>query len=197
MNINHDTVSGWLMLASFFYRANQYKKSLKIILYALSKCTLDKIFLGTELSVVQRLLIKWTFVQKQGVVLLFKFVLVDGVSFKNSTFIPKELLIEGSNCKIPPVVYAHFLSFLCHYHLNNVRECRNSLQDLQLTIVEDYFIRKDKCLKAYSYYCLGTVLHLMGDNESAKQAFTETLKLAYRHPYLIKQLRRLSMIASL
>ncbi|CAC5364323.1 unnamed protein product [Mytilus coruscus] len=52
MNTNHDTVSGWLMLASYFYKKKQYEKSLIIILYALSKCTLEKLFRDTELSVM-------------------------------------------------------------------------------------------------------------------------------------------------
>lgn len=36
ISTNHDTVSGWSMLASFFYKEKQYKKSLTIIPYALS-----------------------------------------------------------------------------------------------------------------------------------------------------------------
>ncbi|XP_052078031.1 uncharacterized protein LOC127715970 [Mytilus californianus] len=52
MSINHDTVSEWLKIASFFYKAKQYRNSLIIILYALSKCTPDKLFRGAALSVV-------------------------------------------------------------------------------------------------------------------------------------------------
>jgi hypothetical protein len=37
----------------------------------------------------------------------------------------------------------HFLLCLCHFHLNNVNQCYNSLRDLQLTISEDYFIYND------------------------------------------------------
>jgi len=38
-NIHHDAVSGWLMLASFYYQMKQYNTVLYIIYYALSKCT--------------------------------------------------------------------------------------------------------------------------------------------------------------
>ncbi|XP_052078288.1 uncharacterized protein LOC127716215 [Mytilus californianus] len=197
MSINHDTVSGWFMLASFFYKEKQYKECGILILYALSKCTLDKLIRGTELSITQRLLVKWNLIYKQGVVRSLKFVLLDNVIFATSAFIPMELLIEESGYEIPPVVYAHFLSFLCHYHMNNVRAYRNSLRDLQLTIAEDYFMGKDKCPKALSYYCLGTALQLMGDNVSAQIAFTETVKLLYPYPFLIRPLKRLSIITSL
>ncbi|XP_063414368.1 uncharacterized protein LOC134696470 [Mytilus trossulus] len=196
MSTNHDSVSGWLMLASFFYKGNQYKKSLILILYALSKCTLDKLIRGTELTAMQRLLVKWHLIYKQRVVRSLKFMLVDHVNFATSAFIPMELLIVESGFVIPPVVYAHFLSFLCHYHLNNVRECQISLRDLQLTIAEDYFMGEDIFPKAFSKYCLGTALQLIGDHLSAKQAFTETVQILHSYPFFIRPLKRLSMIAS-
>ena len=40
-NIHHDTVSGWLMLASFYYHMKHYNTALKIVSYAVSKCTPD------------------------------------------------------------------------------------------------------------------------------------------------------------
>ncbi|CAC5364331.1 unnamed protein product [Mytilus coruscus] len=198
MNINHDAVSGWLMLASYFYNANQYKKSLIIIVYALSKCTLEKHFCWAELSVTQRLLVKRHLALKQGVVRLLKFLHVDCVLFTNWTFIPKELLITRTCIAIPPVVYAHFLSFLCYYNQNDVRECRNSLRDLKLTIAEDYFIIEDDICEAFSYYCLGTALQLMGDNVSAKKAFTMFTNF-FPYPLLMffmERYKRLSLIAS-
>ncbi|CAC5364314.1 unnamed protein product [Mytilus coruscus] len=196
MNINHDAVSGWLMLASYFYNANQYKKSLIIIVYALSKCTLEKHLCWTEMSVTQRLLVKRHLALEQGVVRSLKLLHVDCVVL--STFIPMELLITGACIVIPPVVYAHFLSFLCYYNLNDVRECRNSLRDLKLTIAEDYFIEDDDSLKASSYYCLGTALQLTGDNVSAKKAFT-VVKNLFPYPSLMlfmERYKRLSLIAS-
>lgn len=42
MYIYHDAVSGWLMLASLFYKRKQYINSLIIIMYSLSKCTAEK-----------------------------------------------------------------------------------------------------------------------------------------------------------
>ncbi|XP_052078032.1 uncharacterized protein LOC127715971 [Mytilus californianus] len=186
MSIHHDSVSGWLMLASFFYKTNQYKKSLIIIVYALSKCTLDTLYLFTVVSVRQNLLAKWHFEQKQGLMRSIKFVLADHVNCVTSLFIPKELLIDGGKQKIPPKVYAHFLSFLCHFRQNNERECRNSLKDLQSTIAKDYFIGQHSVFQPSTYYCLGTALQLMGDNVSAKQAFTETL----RFPSNIRSLNR-------
>ncbi|XP_052077206.1 uncharacterized protein LOC127715224 [Mytilus californianus] len=193
MNINHDTVSGWLMIVSFFYMQNQYTKSLMIISYTLSKCTHEKLFREKELSVMQRLQVKLHLEQKQGVVHSLKSVLVHNVIFSINTFIPMELSTDESHFEVAPVVYAHFLSFLCHYHLNNVRECRNSLRDLRWTITEDKFIGQDVTLKSTAYYCLGTALQIIGDNKSAKQVFQETAEL-YPHPRLIRPLEKLLFV---
>lgn len=55
-----------------------------------------------------------------------------------------------------------------------MREYRISLRDFQLAIAEKYFIGDDLS-KATSYYCLYTALQTMGDIESAKQAFMESV----------------------
>ncbi|CAC5387578.1 unnamed protein product [Mytilus coruscus] len=58
--------------------------------------------------------------RKKNLVQLWKLLLLDHVYFYNkSTLIPNELefMIMSQECRIPPVVYAHFLRLLCHYHL--------------------------------------------------------------------------------
>lgn len=78
------------------------------------------------------------------------------------SLIPAELQIELEIKEyiIPPVVYAQFLRFLCHYHLNSYWECRESLGELQRTIAEKYFIPESNALKAESFNCVGIyILH--------------------------------------
>jgi hypothetical protein len=41
-NIHQDAVSGWLMLATFYYRMKHYNTALNIVSYAVSKCTTGK-----------------------------------------------------------------------------------------------------------------------------------------------------------
>lgn len=78
----------------------------------------------------------------------------------NSSLIPNELhlKVDGMTCKIPPVVYAHILCVLCNFHLNNVRLCRESIKDLQLTIAEEYLMPihnlDHHALRPISYNCL-------------------------------------------
>lgn len=72
-----------------------------------------------------------------------KLLLVNEVwFFENSWLAPKELLIgqHTTGYQRPPVVYAHCLHFPCHYHFKSMIQCRHSLQNLQSTIEEEYFI---------------------------------------------------------
>jgi len=62
-NIHHDAVSGWLMLASFYYQMKQYDTSLYIIYYAVSKCTPEKVYHQENLTDWQYELVKTRTVQ--------------------------------------------------------------------------------------------------------------------------------------
>lgn len=52
---------------------------------------------------------------------------------------PDELKIKGKTTEyviapVIPVVYAYFLRFLCHYHLDNTILCYDSLRYLKLSV---------------------------------------------------------------
>lgn len=112
-----------------------------------------------------------------------------------TTSLPIEMRTEGKNrtCIISPVVYAQFLRFLCHYHRNNTGQCWDSLRNLKLTIHESYFIATSY-QQALSYKMLGIHFQLLGDSESAKQAFMQSLEL-YPDPTLNDASRRLLLIS--
>lgn len=124
---------------------------------------------------------------------LLKFLILGNVILP-TTSLPIEMRTKGKNrtCIISPVVYAQFLRFLCHYHLNNTGQCWDSLRNLQLTIQESYFIANN-FQQAQSYKMLGITFQLLGDSESAKQAFLRSLEL-FPDPTLNDASRRLSLI---
>ena len=97
---------------------------------------------------------------------------------EQSTLIPEELELEVVNdlCILSPVVYSHFLLFLCHFHLNNVNQFYNSLRDLQLTISDDYFI-SDTIDRSNSYNCLGVAYQLLEKRALAERAFRQAIKI--------------------
>ncbi|CAC5387564.1 unnamed protein product [Mytilus coruscus] len=166
-NVHHDAVSGWLLLATFFYKTKQYNLATYVLQYSLSKLQLLTNITNIHIF------------RKMTVAQLLTLLRVDDVHFrKNSTFIPDELAIEVKSkpCIIPPVLYAHFLCFLCHFHLTNTRQCRDSLQDLKLTIEEKFFI-PDNSDNALGHNILGIAFQLAGDIESAKWAFLQSIRL--------------------
>ncbi|VDI55573.1 Hypothetical predicted protein [Mytilus galloprovincialis] len=122
-----------------------------------------------------------SFNKKSMVVYLLKILFVDHYTRfnMNSTLTPEELLMEGWNNKyyIPSTAYAYFLSVLCHYHLNNVRHCQDSIQDLKLVIGERYLMSDVRSFTAEAYTLLGIALQLFGDKESARQAFLQSLEI--------------------
>lgn len=179
MNTRHDAVSGWLMLASFFYATKQYRIALEILQYSLSKCTPEKLSRFRNLSRCHYELLNMQIFRKMSIVQLWIVLLLDCVMFNyKSVLIPVELQIkeDTKECIIPPVVYIHFLCFLCHYHLDNIRECQESLRALQWTIDTNYFIEYS-LWKALSYNTLGISFQLLNDIHSAKQAFEQSIKL--------------------
>ncbi|VDH99080.1 Hypothetical predicted protein [Mytilus galloprovincialis] len=119
-----------------------------------------------------------TFAMK-SVAYLLKIMFVDSIRLKvDSSLTPDELSMEGRNITylFPSTAYAYFLSFLCPHQLNNVRQCRDSLEGLKLVKAESYLIRN---LNAeYAYTLLGIALELHGDKESARQAFLQFVELS-------------------
>jgi hypothetical protein len=175
-NIYHNSVSGWLMLASFYYRMKHYNTALNIVSYAVSMCTTEKVYHQTNEHYA---LIKTKTIQSISITRILKLLLVGHVLFtKESTLIPVELYLEVVNGIhfLSPVVYSNFMSFLCHFRLNNVKECFNALADLQLTISEDYFIL-DNIERSNSYNCLGVAFQLIGNRELAERAFNQAIEL--------------------
>jgi tetratricopeptide (TPR) repeat protein len=181
-NIHHDSVSGWLMLASFYYRMKHYNTALNIVSYAVSKCTTEKFFYQKNLSNEQCALIKTRTIQSMSITRVLKLLLVRCVEFaQESTLIPEELELKVGNGghSLPPVVYSHFIRFLCYYHLNNVTRCLSVLADLQITISEDYFILNNRH-RANSYNCLGVSYALIRNYESAAHAYHQAIELDTR-----------------
>ena len=86
------SVSGWLILASFYYRMKHYNTALKIVSYAVSKCTTEKVYEQENLSNEQYALIKIRTIQRISITRVLKLLLVSDVVFTlKSTLIPEEL----------------------------------------------------------------------------------------------------------
>lgn len=91
---------------------------------------------------------------------------------EESTLIPHEMNMDAYRWRnvLSSVAYLHFLTFLCHFHQRNVRHYQESLGDLRLTIEGDYFL-VDSYDQGAAYECLGVAFQIIGDRESAREAF--------------------------
>ncbi|XP_071124298.1 uncharacterized protein [Mytilus edulis] len=173
LNTRHDAVSGWLKLASFFYKKKQYSTALHIIQYSLLKCTPEKLHHFMQFSNIHYELFDLHLFRNMHIVQLWKFLLLASMRIDNSSLYPDELHMEKKQI-IPPVVYAQFLRFMCHYHLKNTRQCCDSLRDLQLSIRENISI---DIFKGLSYNILGICFKMLGDKEAARQSFMHSIEL--------------------
>jgi hypothetical protein len=156
-----------------------YNTAINIATYAVSKFTTEKVYDPENLSNEQYALMKTKTIQSMIITRVIQLLLVRGIYFiPQSTLIPEELELEVVNDvhSLPPVVYSHFLCFLCYYHLNNINQCYNALADLQLTISEDYFI-SDNIERSISYNCLGVAFQLIGNHEMAELSFLQAVEL--------------------
>ncbi|VDI56113.1 Hypothetical predicted protein [Mytilus galloprovincialis] len=111
----------------------------------------------------------------------------------NSSLTPDELSMEGGNITylFPSTAYAYFFSFLSHHHLNNVRQCQDSLEGLELVIAERYLIPNWNTEDAYTL--LGIALELHGDKESARQAFLQSVEISEGESHNFATWRLLSL----
>ncbi|CAC5356946.1 unnamed protein product [Mytilus coruscus] len=168
-NVYHDTVSGWLLAASLFYKTKQYSKALHIIRHSLSKCTPDKLYRYMSMSDIHYQMLKLQPFQKNSLMYLKRTLFVDNIRFYlYSTLTPDELQTVELDylLYLPSTTYAYFLNFLCHYHMNNIRQCQDSLQALQLVIEENYLIG-GRVSKEKAIMLLRIALKVLGDNEFA------------------------------
>lgn len=172
-NIHHDAASGWLLIASLFYRTHQYNRAINIINYGKWKLYPNSDVLLTFIRLCSVKLF-----QKRLVPLL-KIERCDFVRFKSkSTLIPQELqmIVKDMSRPFPATIYIPLLRFLCHYHLNNNLERHDSLRDLQKAISNSDRI-ETPAAKATSYICLGIAFQLHGDKYSARNAFQQAYTL--------------------
>ncbi|XP_076071336.1 uncharacterized protein LOC143042761 [Mytilus galloprovincialis] len=128
LNMHHDAVSGWLLLASFFYGNKQYNSAICTLQYSLSKCSPEKVYEPfMKLSEIHHEFVELNLLKNMNLVRLWKILMVKNFNFHtNSTLIPDELKIlehDTDICSFSPVEYIHFLSTLCINHLTNTSRC--------------------------------------------------------------------------
>ena len=164
LGLNQDGISGWLLLASFFYTRKQYKECRTIIRHCLHKSTPDKILLCNNMDkkCLNEFDKQLNMVQKPRFLHACKTIVVDDVKFiEPSCLLPVILSHATGKPTIPSVVFANFLDCLCLHHLNQDDEKWRALHKLQLTIKEMYFIRSNSMRIKISNLCFSLAKQLL------------------------------------
>ena len=167
IGLNHDAVSGWLLLASLFHRYKQYEESIYVIEYCLSKCTTDKILFTYKPDVQdQSRFERLRHTLGRGKYLsTCKQCLIDEACFlESSRILPDEIRCVFGKYDLtmmPSVVFGQFLKFLCFCQLGNQRGKQEAFRDLQLTVIERYFIRQDHLRIKNANLCLQIAQEMM------------------------------------
>ena len=162
-----DTVSGWLLYASFYYVLGQYNTTLKIIDHVLSRCTSDMIMLHKINYTTENIKYYKQNVGCSNITLNEKMRLAT---------IPHELKPEVQDVvfEVPPVVMSHCLRFLCYHHIHNIVNREQSLCDLYLTIKKMYVVTEG--LLSHSLTILGVCCEMIGDTEGAYDCYDTALQ---------------------
>ncbi|XP_071137242.1 uncharacterized protein [Mytilus edulis] len=178
IGVQSDAVSGWMKLASYFYVQKNYKTALLLTDYSLWKCTDEKIDSSVVDNPFHEAKIYWNQHQEYVMKLtkhwklytVLKMLVVQGISFTiESPFIPPELQMEVAKGpeEFPSIQFAHFLHFLCYFHLHDLTSCTYALHQLEQTSLE--------CLgtdaRIYALTLFGIAYQMIGETSLARQQF--------------------------
>ncbi|XP_063411519.1 uncharacterized protein LOC134694438 [Mytilus trossulus] len=177
IGVHSDAVTGWLILASFFYVRKKYVASIRLLNYALQKYTDEKIFTGSgftkyELTFIQKHVLNLMKTEKLYSVL--RSLRIETLTFgPKSSIIPQELQLDVTKKRTCyyPLPFAYFLGFLCNYHLQDIPSSRRYLQQLILTKKNDSI--HANLFKANTAIMCGVAHQLIGEAYFAKISFQE------------------------
>lgn len=179
MGLHSDAVIGWLMLASFFYVHEMYLTSLDIIKYAFLKLTDEKrstpSFKREKIILTPKQQFALEMMKKEKLITTIKTLTVNNLLFAfKSQIIPKELQkdVIRDDTWFHPLTFAHFLRFLCFYHLHDSVSCEHAKHQLVLANKEMLFSGESlSLLRIQSTILVGIAAQMTGETDIAKMFF--------------------------
>ncbi|XP_071146438.1 uncharacterized protein [Mytilus edulis] len=175
LGLHGDAVSGWMYVATYYYCIGQYTTSLKLIIHALKQYAPDKILArGSKLSTHQL-----SVIEKEGIRRkiwksrhFYKRHVINEIYFYyDSRVIPRELDVQATTqAYIPPIVYIHFLRFLCFYRLHEDSMCMHAIRDLRISVIRKH-PQNDRHSVGEAYHCLAVALLIVGQKKEARFYF--------------------------
>ncbi|VDH89705.1 Hypothetical predicted protein [Mytilus galloprovincialis] len=171
--MREDTVTGWLLYASFYYVTRQFKVALKITDYALSNWS--TFLMMTDTRIRNNL-----YRNKHYYTVHFPMTLQERVmNFhyeQRSPLIPEELQLEVEfrDMAILPNIMCHCLTFLCYHHLGELSNRRHALRVFYLAMKNNKIRSVNTLSNAITI--LGVCFEISGDKDMAYQCYDEALQ---------------------
>ncbi|CAG2218413.1 unnamed protein product [Mytilus edulis] len=162
--------TGWMFLASFYYRHKMYHIALEIISIVLSRSLkVDPSTLATTVNIVH--------FEKMTAMHLLHMLVSNIMVFENdSALIPDELEIEvtnNSSLYLAVIIFTHFLKFLSYYHLGDFTSSMESLRGLEKCTYNQYRYKAlGKTQIISSFLCLGIAHEMIGHVSKAHECFS-------------------------
>ncbi|CAC5422709.1 unnamed protein product [Mytilus coruscus] len=175
IGVHTDAVSGWMMLASFFYETKNYLASLSILNHGLLKCTDEKVQLEPSMfqgSLNFNQIYALNMIKNETLMTSLKTLTMNLLFFAaRSLIIPTELQldVQKKSYWIHPKPFAHFLGFLCCYHLKDSASCNHFIRQL-FHDADTIFTKQesDSVCKCHILICIGIAMHMFGETSRAK-----------------------------
>ncbi|XP_052064716.1 uncharacterized protein LOC127704630 isoform X2 [Mytilus californianus] len=192
MGVRSDGISGWNVLATYYYCVSEYSVSLKITDYVLSKFKdgqQEKLYYSEDKFTVDNL------ANQTHDFFLNSIYITNTMEpndfSRNSFLIPGEMKPEVEHkgyIQKPPIVYTLFLRFACLLKLEQTQKCLAALNEMKTFIESNNYIG-NHVMKAECYTLLGIGCYLIGDLTEAGRCHRKALTLDR-----LKQMKYLKMI---
>ncbi|VDI80653.1 Hypothetical predicted protein [Mytilus galloprovincialis] len=197
LGVRSDAVSGWNVLATFYYCIGRYSVSLKITDYVLCKikeAKQEKLYYSEDKFTIDYLPRGCHTIDLSDIHITYSMEPND--FYRGSFLIPDEMKPEVEYKRYiqkPPIVYTFFIRFMCSLKLEQTQKCSQSLNNLK-TLIETNNNIGTHVMKAECYTLLGIAYYLMGDLVEAenyhKKAFVSDRSRQFRYVKKLQKIRR-------
>lgn len=196
LGLRCDAVSGWIKSGSCFYCRHQIVKSLQVSDYVLTKFTPEKAF-GIRHSDLPYTCHKWIeerilIDNRLNINNIYSQIITDDVLFNAN---PKSDIFPF-NCRQDwkffymsnsPIVFAHFLRFLCLHQLKDYDNCRISWRILTNVYKDSRnycIVSLNKLVIAFTYAGIASLM--LNEIEEAKHCFLSSVLLSKQCDFISK-----------
>ena len=185
-NIHVDTTRHLLYAAVYYYRSGMYRTVLRLIDVAQRKLQHPQLLYPWHLRTDKY---RAAGGDRKPFEHLMTEIVAWPIELEQNINVPELIPEHHSASKIwlidqiviPPLVLVHFLSFLCHYHMQNIHLATSVLHDLYTLLHYDDGYHISERDRAISWQMLGICQEMSGNFQGAYQSYSKALQQNWCH----------------